>query len=139
LQEQAIGRRAERDRGHHLQVAEPVDRGIGPGSRVGLLARNHAGFVECLVAVAATGADLTLLNTGFAAPQLAEVVAAEGLELVLHDDELRGMSGFRLNPNLMFCGQPGSQARERQRWERMLADRERGREDRLPEVVGGAA
>jgi fatty-acyl-CoA synthase len=63
------------------------DRGIGPGSRVGLLARNHAGFVECLVAVAATGADLTLLNTGFAAPQLADVVAAEGLELVLHDDE----------------------------------------------------
>jgi DNA-binding XRE family transcriptional regulator len=57
---------------------------------------------------------------------------------VLHDDELRGMSGFRLNPNLMFCGQPGSQARERQRWERMLADREKGRDDQLPAVAVGS-
>lgn len=63
------------------------DRGVGPGSRVGLLARNHAGFVECLVAVAASGADLVLLNTGFAGPQLADVVASEGIGLVLHDDE----------------------------------------------------
>ena len=63
------------------------DRGVGPGVRVGLLARNHAGFVECLVGAAATGADLILLNTGFAGPQLADVVAAEGISLVLHDDE----------------------------------------------------
>lgn len=63
------------------------DRGVGPGTRVGLLARNHAGFVECMAAVAATGADLILLNTGFAGPQLADVVASEGIALVLHDDE----------------------------------------------------
>ena len=63
------------------------DRGIGPGSRVGLLARNHAGFVECVVAISATGADTILLNTGFAGPQLADVVASEGISMVLHDDE----------------------------------------------------
>jgi fatty-acyl-CoA synthase len=63
------------------------ERGVGPGTRVGVLARNHAGFIECLVAVSATGADVILLNTGFAGPQLAEVVAAEGISLVLHDDE----------------------------------------------------
>src|SRR5680860_103943 len=39
-------------------------RGVGPGERVGLLARNHRGFVEVATAVAAAGADLVLLNTG---------------------------------------------------------------------------
>ena len=63
------------------------DRGVGPGTRVGLLARNHAGFVECIVAISATGADTILLNTGFAGPQLADVVASEGITMVLHDDE----------------------------------------------------
>jgi fatty-acyl-CoA synthase len=63
------------------------DRGVGPGSKVGLLARNSAAFVECLAGVAATGADLVLLNTGFAGPQLADVVGAESISLVLHDDE----------------------------------------------------
>ena len=61
--------------------------GIGPKSTVGLLCRNHAGFVEWLVAASITGADIVLLNTGFAAPQLADVVASEGIGTVIHDDE----------------------------------------------------
>ncbi len=61
--------------------------GVGPGSGVGLLARNHRGFVEWLVAISATGADIVLLNTGFAGPQLADVVAQEGIGYVIHDDE----------------------------------------------------
>ena len=47
---------------------------VGPGSSVGLLARNRIGLVEAMTAVDATGADLVLLNTGFAGPQLREVV-----------------------------------------------------------------
>lgn len=62
-------------------------RDVGPGIRVGLLARNHLGFVEAATAVAAAGADLVLLNTGFAAPQLADVVEHEGIVVVIHDDE----------------------------------------------------
>ncbi|HEY5663522.1 MAG TPA: AMP-binding protein [Ilumatobacter sp.] len=61
--------------------------GIGPGVAVGVLARNHRGFVEAITAVAATGADLVLLNTGFAGPQLADVVTHEGIEAVVHDDD----------------------------------------------------
>jgi fatty-acyl-CoA synthase len=61
--------------------------GVGPGSRVGLLARNHVGFVEALAAIAAVGADSILLNTGFAGPQLADVVDAEGIDAIVHDDE----------------------------------------------------
>lgn len=64
------------------------DAGAGPGRTVGLLARNSRDFVAAMVAVAATGADLVLLNTGFAAPQLADVVGAEGIEIVVHDDDL---------------------------------------------------
>ena len=62
-------------------------RGVRPGDRVGLLARNHVGFVEAMAGVAATGADLVLLNTGFAGPQLADVVDSEGIGTVIHDDE----------------------------------------------------
>jgi fatty-acyl-CoA synthase len=61
--------------------------GVGPGVAVGLLARNHRGFIEAMTAVAATGADLVLLNTGFAAPQLADVVEHEHIAVVIHDDD----------------------------------------------------
>jgi fatty-acyl-CoA synthase len=62
-------------------------RGVGDGTRIGLLARNHRGFVEWLVGASATGADVVLLNTGFAAPQLAAVVRSEGITLIVHDDD----------------------------------------------------
>jgi fatty-acyl-CoA synthase len=61
---------------------------VGPGVGVGLLARNHRGFIEVMTAVAATGADLVLLNTGFAGPQLADVVEHEHIDVVIHDDDL---------------------------------------------------
>ncbi|MET0909799.1 MAG: AMP-binding protein, partial [Ilumatobacteraceae bacterium] len=64
-----------------------ADAGVGVGSRVGLLCRNHRGFVEALAAVSAIGADVVLLNTGFAGPQLADVVEHEGVTLVIHDHE----------------------------------------------------
>ena len=40
-----------------------IDRGIGPGSRVGLLGRNSRAFLETITAVSRTGADLVYLNT----------------------------------------------------------------------------
>ncbi len=61
--------------------------GLAPRVRVGLLCRNHRGFVVSLAAVAATGADVVLLNTGFAGPQLAGVVVSERIDVVLHDTE----------------------------------------------------
>jgi fatty-acyl-CoA synthase len=71
-----------------LAIAASLDAdGVGPGTGVGLLARNHRGFVEAMAAIAATGADLVLLNTGFAGPQLADVVESEHIDVVIHDDE----------------------------------------------------
>jgi len=62
-------------------------QGVGPGKTVGLLARNDRTFVLGLAAASKLGADLVYLNTGFAAPQLADVVAAESVDTVLYDDE----------------------------------------------------
>src|SRR5690242_7366933 len=56
---------------------------------VALMARNHRGFVDTLIAANRIGADVLLLNTSFAGPALAEVVAREGenRSLVLIYDE----------------------------------------------------
>jgi acyl-CoA synthetase (AMP-forming)/AMP-acid ligase II len=67
------------------------DGGIGPGRAVGILARNHRGFVMSVVAASKLGADLVFLNTGFAGPQLADVTAHESLAAILHDDEFAGI------------------------------------------------
>ncbi|MET0474364.1 MAG: acyl-CoA ligase FadD12 [Mycobacterium sp.] len=50
----------------------------GAPSVVGIMARNHRGFVESLIAANRIGADVLLLNTSFAGPALAEVVDREG-------------------------------------------------------------
>ena len=65
--------------------------GVGSGTGVGVLTRNHRGFVAAAVAVTATGADLVLLNTGFAGPQIADVIEHEGVDIVIHDDEFAGL------------------------------------------------
>lgn len=61
--------------------------GVQAGDGVGLFARNHRGFVEATIALGKLGANCLLLNTGFAAPQLAEVLAREGCRVVLYDEE----------------------------------------------------
>ena len=55
--------------------------------RVGLLARNHRGFVETLVATGKLGADLVLLNTAFSGPQLTELLGRERVDVLVHDQE----------------------------------------------------
>lgn len=67
------------------------DAGVSGGTKVGLLCRNHRGFLVWLAAVSAIGADAVLLNTGFAGPQLADVVDHEGIGYVIHDDEFSPM------------------------------------------------
>jgi acyl-CoA synthetase (AMP-forming)/AMP-acid ligase II len=54
---------------------------------VGIMCRNHRGFVEALVAANRIGSDIVLLNTSFAGPALAEVVNREGVDTVVYDEE----------------------------------------------------
>ena len=54
---------------------------------VGIMARNHRGFVESLIAATRIGADVLLLNTSFAGPALAEVVNREQADVIIYDEE----------------------------------------------------
>ena len=54
---------------------------------LGIMARNHRGFVLSLIAANRIGADVLLLNTSFAAPAMAEVVDREGVDAVIYDEE----------------------------------------------------
>jgi len=65
--------------------------GIGAGDGVGVMCRNHRGFVEATVAAAKLGADVLYLNTAFAGPQLAEVVEREGPKALVYDEEFSGL------------------------------------------------
>ncbi len=62
-----------------------TERGVSGDDAVALLCRNHRWFVIAAVAVAKTGADTIYLNTGFAGPQLAEVLEREGARTVIAD------------------------------------------------------
>ncbi|MDP1818464.1 MAG: AMP-binding protein [Acidimicrobiales bacterium] len=61
--------------------------GAGEGTGIGVLCRNHRGFVDAVNAAGKVGARAVLLNTEFAPPQAAEVCRREGVELLVHDDE----------------------------------------------------
>ncbi len=61
--------------------------GIGPGDGVGIMCRNHRGFIEATLAAAKIGASALYLNTMFAGPQLAEVMVREGPKALVYDEE----------------------------------------------------
>ncbi len=66
--------------------------GARGGTAVGVMCRNHRGLVIAAFATAIIGADLVLLNTGFAGPQLADVVSSESISMLIHDDEFAGIA-----------------------------------------------
>jgi NAD(P)-dependent dehydrogenase (short-subunit alcohol dehydrogenase family) len=57
------------------------------GSRVAIMCRNHRGFVQAEVAATRLGCDIVPLNNDFAGPQLADVLAREGVTAAIHDEE----------------------------------------------------
>lgn len=61
--------------------------GVVEGDVVAVLCRNSRAFVEVSAALAKLGAAALELNTGFAGPQLREVMAREGARALIHDDE----------------------------------------------------
>ncbi len=61
--------------------------GIGYGDGVGIMCRNHRGFLEATLAAAKLGASALYLNTMFAGPQLVEVTRREGPKALVYDSE----------------------------------------------------
>ncbi|WP_422772641.1 AMP-binding protein [Plantactinospora sp. WMMC1484] len=75
------------DRAGRLAGSLRTRYGIGPGDRIGVLCRNHAGLVETALAGGLLGADIVLGNTGLSGAQLAAVAEEQRLRLLVHDAE----------------------------------------------------
>jgi acyl-CoA synthetase (AMP-forming)/AMP-acid ligase II len=61
--------------------------GIGEGDNVGLMCRNHRGFIESVVACSKLGANVLFLNTAFSGPQLTDVAEREQPKALIYDHE----------------------------------------------------
>ncbi|MFI6030377.1 acyl-CoA synthetase [Amycolatopsis magusensis] len=76
-----------------------ADRGIGVGTMVAALCRDHRGLVLATLATGKLGARLLLMNTGFAKPQLTDVAQREQVKALVYDEEftelLDGIEGDR--------------------------------------------
>jgi acyl-CoA synthetase (AMP-forming)/AMP-acid ligase II len=68
-----------------------ADAGVVEGDGVGIMCRNHRGFIESTIAVSKLGADALYLNTAFAGPQLAEVAQREMPRALIYDEEFGGL------------------------------------------------
>jgi acyl-CoA synthetase (AMP-forming)/AMP-acid ligase II len=68
-----------------------AEMGIGHGDGIGIMCRNHRGFIETTLAAAKLGASALYLNTMFAGPQLVEVMRREGPKALVYDEEFAGL------------------------------------------------
>ena len=101
---------AEMDRRSNALAHALGRRGIGRGDLVAVLSRNHRGFIDATAALAKIGADTLYLNTGFAGPQLREVLAREQPVAVIYDEEFTDLVGDGADVAiriLSWAGPPG--------------------------------
>jgi fatty-acyl-CoA synthase len=68
-------------------------RGVREGDTVGILCRNHRGFIDITFAAGKLGTRMLYLNTDFAGPQLRDVCEREDVALLVHDAEYEGLVG----------------------------------------------
>ncbi|HET9141595.1 AMP-binding protein [Actinophytocola sp.] len=85
--------------------------GVRQGRRVALMCRNHAGFVEAVVACGKLGADVLLLNTGLSADQVKAVITGHRPAVLLGDDEFAPLF-YRLPTSLPWVSTWSTQAGE---------------------------
>lgn len=61
------------------------DAGVGPGTTVALIARNHRWFIVSLLAASRTGADIVLVNAEMSSSQLQQVMQRHRPAAIIHD------------------------------------------------------
>src|SRR3954469_11751627 len=61
--------------------------GLGVGDGIGVMCRNHRGFVDAVIAASKIGANVLFLNTAFSGPQLADVSKREKPKALIYDHE----------------------------------------------------
>ena len=84
--------------------------GVGPGSRVALLARNGRGWVEPVVALSRLGAAVVHLSTGSGEEQVRRVLARERVDAAVADADAEAVPVLRaagLRPVVLATGAPG--------------------------------
>jgi fatty-acyl-CoA synthase len=78
---------AELERRTNALARGLAGHGLTEGRVLAVMCRNHRGFVEVAAACSKLGVHVVLLNTGFAGPQVAEVVHREGADGIVYDRE----------------------------------------------------
>ncbi len=78
--------RAVHERTNALAHALTKD-GIGVGDGIGVMCRNHRGFIDAVIAASKIGANVLFLNTAFSGPQLADVSKREKPKALIYDHE----------------------------------------------------
>jgi acyl-CoA synthetase (AMP-forming)/AMP-acid ligase II len=78
--------------------------GLGAGSSVGILCRNHRSPLIVAFAASRLGMNTIWLNTAFSARQAGEVAEREGVELFVHDSEFSDVvSGIASKHGRLVC------------------------------------
>ena len=84
---------AELHRRANALASSLAERGVRPGDGVAIMCRNHRGFMDISIACSRLGAHALYLNTMFAGPQLADVVAREQAKVIVYDEEFAALLG----------------------------------------------
>jgi fatty-acyl-CoA synthase len=119
------------------------DLGVVEGDGVGIMCRNHRGFVETTFAVSKLGANALYLNTAFAGPQLTEVVAREDPRAIVYDEEFGALLSEAGKGRKRVIAWHDSPDLEEPTLERMIAEGDRsdvvppGREGRAVILTSG--
>ncbi|MCW2968962.1 MAG: AMP-dependent synthetase and ligase [Solirubrobacterales bacterium] len=105
---------AEMQRRTNALAAELAAAGIGEHDGVAIMCRNHRGFVDATLACSKLGASALYLNTAFAAPQLADVLAREQPTAVIYDDEFADLvhEGAEGRKRFVAWHEPGAPSRD---------------------------
>jgi fatty-acyl-CoA synthase len=97
-------------------------RGFEPGQSMGILARNHRGLFEAILAAAKVGAKTLLLNTDFAGPQLSDVCRREEVAVLVHDEEFADITAGYEPPLGHVVAWTDGEQDERHTIESLIAD-----------------
>jgi acyl-CoA synthetase (AMP-forming)/AMP-acid ligase II len=100
-----------------------AEMGIGPGDGVGVMARNHRGFLEATLASAKLGASALYLNTMFSGPQLVDVMKREGPKALVYDEEFEDLlSGVEPGVRRIVAWHDGAPPAGKTTLEQLMAD-----------------
>ncbi len=84
--------------------------GVGEQDNVAIMCRNHRGFLYATIACSKLGTGALYLNTAFAGPQIADVLAREDPVAVIYDEEFSNLVSEGVANRLSFISwtEPGA-------------------------------